>query len=141
MLLLFTTFTYLPNFVFSRNTAHLMMSQKNNVIWPVSTISPTGYNIIWYSCDERKLFFPFRFEVYLSGGRSGHLGTFYFLLNRTDWSWWFCYFIFFEYFSKDSYMPKNVVSKNKANSKLMLLVHIGKNYQGIIKINITKVVI
>ena len=48
---------------------------------------------------------------------------------------------FFEYFSKDSYMPKNVVSKNKANSKLMLLVHIGKNYQGIIKINITKVVI
>ena len=49
--------------------------------------------------------------------------------------------IFFEYFSKDSYMPKNVVSKNKANSKLMLLVHIGKNYQGIIKINITKVII
>ena len=49
--------------------------------------------------------------------------------------------IFFEYFSKDSYMPKNVVSKNKANSKLMLLVHIGKNYQEIIKINNTKVLI
>ena len=49
--------------------------------------------------------------------------------------------IFFEYFSKDSYMPKNVVSKNKANSKLMLLVHIGKNYQKIIKINNTKVLI
>ena len=31
--------------------------------------------------------------------------------------------IFFEYFSKDSYMFKNVVSKNKANYKLMLLVH------------------
>ena len=49
--------------------------------------------------------------------------------------------IFFEYFSKDSYMFKNVVSKNKANYKLMLLVHIGKNYQEIIKINITKVFI
>ena len=42
--------------------------------------------------------------------------------------------IFFEYFSKDSYMPKNVVSKNKANYKLMLLVHKEKNYQEIIKI-------
>ena len=49
--------------------------------------------------------------------------------------------IFFEYFSKDSYMFKNVVSKNKANYKLMLLVHIGKNYQEITKINITKVFI
>ena len=34
-------------------------------------------------------------------------------------------------------MSKNVVPKNKANYKLMLLVHIGKNYQEIIKINIT----
>ena len=102
MLLLFTIFRYLPNFIFSRNTAHLMISQKNNVIWAVSTISPTGYKIIWYACDERKLFFPFRFESCLSGGRSGHLGTFYFLLNATDWSWWFCHFNFFEYFSKDS---------------------------------------
>ena len=49
--------------------------------------------------------------------------------------------IFFEYFSKDLYMSKNVVPKNKANYKLMLLVHIGKNYQEIIKINITKVFI
>ena len=49
--------------------------------------------------------------------------------------------IFFEYFSKDSYMFKNVVSKNKANYKLMLLVHKEKNYQEIIKINITKVFI
>ena len=101
MLLLFTIFRYLLNFIFSRNTAHLMISQKNNVIWAVSTISPTGYNIIWYACDERKLFFPFRFEGCLSGGRSGHLGTFYVLLNRTDWSWWFCHFNFFEFFSKD----------------------------------------
>ena len=38
-------------------------------------------------------------------------------------------------------MSKNVVSKNKANSKFMLLVHIGKNDQEIIKINITKVFI
>ena len=58
MLLLFTTFRYLPNFIFSRNTARLMISQKNNVMWAVSTISPIGYNIIWYACDERKLFFP-----------------------------------------------------------------------------------
>ena len=93
MLLLFTIFRYLPNFIFSRNTAHLMISQKNNVIWAVSTISPTGYNIIWYACDERKLFFPFRFEGCLSGGCSSHLGTFYFLLNRTI-------LIFFEYFFK-----------------------------------------
>ena len=49
--------------------------------------------------------------------------------------------IFFEYFSKDSSMSKNVASKNNANYKLMLLVHIGKNYQEIIKINITKVFI
>ena len=56
MLLLFTTFRYRPNFIFSRNTAHLMISQKNNVIWAVSTISPTGYNIIWYAYDERNFF-------------------------------------------------------------------------------------
>ena len=34
-----------------------------------------------------------------------------------------------------------LVSKNKANYKLMLLVHKEKNYQEIIKINITKVFI
>ena len=33
--------------------------------------------------------------------------------------------IIFEYFSKDPYMSKNVASKNNANYKLMLLVHIG----------------
>ena len=49
--------------------------------------------------------------------------------------------IFFEYFSKDLYMSKNVVPKNKANYKLMLHVHIGKKYQEIININITKVFI
>ena len=48
MLLLFTTFRYLPNFIFSRNTAHLMISQKIYLIWAVSTISPTDYDIIWY---------------------------------------------------------------------------------------------
>ena len=36
--------------------------------------------------------------------------------------------------------PKNVVSKNKANYKLFLVL-IGKKYQEIIKINITKVFI
>ena len=49
--------------------------------------------------------------------------------------------IFFEYFSKDSYMSENVVSKNKANYKIILLVHIRKNYQEVININITKVFI
>ena len=61
-----------------------MMSQKNNVIGTVSTIYPTGYNIIWYACDERKLFFLSRFEGCLTGGRFGHLGTSYFLLNGTN---------------------------------------------------------
>ena len=51
------------------------------------------------------------------------------------------FIFFFEYFSEDSYMSKNVLSKNKANYKLMLLVHKEKNYQEIIKINITKVFI
>ena len=37
--------------------------------------------------------------------------------------------------------PKNVVSKYKANYKLMFLVHIEKNSQEIIKINIIKVFI
>ena len=32
----------------------------------VSNTSLTGFNIIWYACDERKLFFPFRFEGCLS---------------------------------------------------------------------------
>ena len=90
----------------------------------VSTISPTGYDIIWCACDERKLFFPFKFEGCLDLDDSAIL-----------------YIYFFEYFSKDSYMSKNVVSKSKANYKLMLLVHIGKNYQEIIRINITKVFI
>ena len=49
--------------------------------------------------------------------------------------------IFFSIFSKDSYISKNVVSKYKANFKLMLLVHIGKNYQEVIKIDITNVFI
>ena len=65
MLLLFTTFRYLPNFIFSRKTAHLIILQKTNVIWAVSIISPTGYNIIWYTRDERKSFFPFSLNIVL----------------------------------------------------------------------------
>ena len=65
MLLLFTTFRYLPNFIFSRKTAHLIILQKTNVIWAVSIISPTGYNIIWYARDERKSFFPFSLNIVL----------------------------------------------------------------------------
>ena len=30
--------------------------KKKNVIWAVSAISPTGYNIIWYAYDERNFF-------------------------------------------------------------------------------------
>ena len=49
--------------------------------------------------------------------------------------------IFFEYFPKDLYISKNVVSKNKASYKIMLVVHTEKKYQEIIKVNITKVFI
>ena len=42
-----------------------MILQKNNVIRAVSIISPTGYNIIWYACDERKSFFPFSLKIVL----------------------------------------------------------------------------
>ena len=71
------------------------------IIWAVPIISLAGYDIIWYACDERKLFFPFRFESCFSGGPSIQLGTFYFLLIRTEWSWLFYHFHFFWYFSKD----------------------------------------
>ena len=37
-------------------------------------------------------------------------------------------FSFFKYFSKDSHMSKNIVSKNKTNYKCKLLVHKEKNY-------------
>ena len=74
-------------------------------------------------------------------GRSGQLGSFYFLLNRTVILMILLFSVFFEYFSKDSYMSKNVVLKNKAIYKLMLLVHKEKNYQEIIKISITKLFI
>ena len=49
-------------------------------------------------------------------------------------------FIFFEYFSKDSYVSKNVVSKNKFcfNYMLMLRDIKKKSHEEIIKINITK---
>ena len=36
---------------------------------------------------------------------------------------------------------KNVVSKNKVNYKLMLIIHKGKDYPEIIKTNITKLFI
>ena len=112
MLFLFTTFRYLPT-SYLAEILHIWCITKNNVIWAVLTISPTGYNTIWYACDERKLFFPFRFEGCLGGGRSGHLGTFYFLLNRADWSWWFYYFNFFVYFSKDLGISKMLFQKIK----------------------------
>ena len=60
------------------------------------------------------------------------------LIDLDDSAIFLSFFFFSEYFSKDSYMSKNVVLKNKANYKLMLLVHKEKTYQEIIKINITK---
>ena len=101
MLLLFTTFRYLPNFIFSRNTAHLMISQKNNVIWAVSTISPTGYNIIWYACDERKSFFPFSLKIVLVEIVPASLERFtFFLIGLIDLddSVIFIFWVFFKRF-------------------------------------------
>ena len=70
------------------------------IIWAVPITSLTGYNIIWYACDERKFFFPFRFESCASGGCSSQLGTFHFLLIRTEWSWLFYHFHFLGIFQK-----------------------------------------
>ena len=39
----------------------------------------------------------------------------------------------FEYFSKDSYLSKNVVSKNKANCNVMLLVDKEKKFNRLLK--------
>ena len=100
-LLLFTTFRYLPNFIFSRNTAHLMISQKNNVIWAVSTISRTGYNIIWYASDLKVVL------VVIVLAMLEHFTFFLIELTDLDNS---AILIFFEYFSKD--LLKNVVSTN-----------------------------
>ena len=47
----------------------------------------------------------------------------------------------FEYFAKDVYLSKNVVSKKKPIVKFILFVHREKKYQEIIKINITKLLI
>ena len=102
-LLLFTTFRYLPNFIFSRNTAHLMISQKNNVIWAVSTISPTGYNIIWYASDLKVVL------VVIVRAILEHFT--FFLIRLIDLDN-YAILMFFEYFSKDFYMSKNVVSTN-----------------------------
>ena len=58
-------------------------------------------------------------------------------LSDLDYSTIFIFWIFFKRFA----MSKTVVSKNKANYKLMLLIHNEKKYKKIIKINMTKVFI
>ena len=104
MLLLFTTFKYryLPNFIFSWKTAHLILQKI--YMSSFNYISYWLYNITWYAYDERKSFFPFRFEDCLGGDRSGQFGMFYFLLNKTDWSWWFYHFHFWVFFKRFIYV-------------------------------------
>ena len=66
----------------------------------------------------------------------------FFLLGLNDFVNSVIFFFFFlSIFQKICKMSKNVVSKNKANYKLMLLVHKDKNCQKIIKINIAKLFI
>ena len=79
--------------MFNSNTAHLLLSQEIDIMNFFSYISYRP-NIIWYACDERKYFFPFRFEGCLRGNRSSQFGTFYFLVHRAEWSWWFAIFKF-----------------------------------------------
>ena len=45
----------------------------------------------------------------------------------------------FEYFLKDSYVSKNV-SKNKANYKLMFLVHKEKIIEKLLKLKLKKII-
>ena len=69
-------------------------------------------------------------------------GLTFFLLVLNDFDDSVIFKFCFEYFSKDLYMClKNVVSKNKVNYKLMLVIHKGKDYPEIIKTNITKLFI
>ena len=62
-----------------------MISQKNNVMWAVSIISLTGYNIIWYACDERKFFFHSDLKAVLVVAVPASLERFtFFLLGLSD---------------------------------------------------------
>ena len=75
-------------------------------------------NIIWYACDGKKVFFAFDEKVALVVATQASLERFtFFLLGLSDPD-------NLDDFSKDSYhMSKNVVSKNKVNYKLTLLVY------------------
>ena len=78
-----------------------MIWQKNNVIWAVSIISLTGYNIIWYACDERKFFFHSDLNAVLVVAIPAILESFtFFLLGLSDLDE--SAISFFEYFLKDS---------------------------------------
>ena len=72
-----------------------MISQKNNVIWAVSTISPTGYNIIWYASDLKVVL------VVIVRAILEHFT--FFLIRLIDLDN-YAILIFFEYFSKDFYV-------------------------------------
>ena len=101
IMLLLSTFRHLPNFIFSINTAHLIILQKYNVIWAVSIISPIGYNIIWYACDERKSFFRFSLKIVLVEVVPASLERFtFFLIGLIDLddSAIFIFWVFFKRF-------------------------------------------
>ena len=123
--------------MFSRNTAHLMISQKINVM---SSFNYISYRITSFGAIVMKgnSFFHsnLNLKVVLVVEVLASLKRFTFFLSGLDDSAIFK--LCLENLLKDSYMSKNVVSKKKANYKLMLLVHKEKNSQEIIKINITK---
>ena len=102
----------------------------------------SNFNYISYrqtsidASDKRDFFFHSDLKVLLVVAAPASLECFtFFLLGLGDSA---IFKLCLENFSKDSYVSKNVVSKNKANYKLMLLVQKEKNFQEIIKINITK---
>ena len=104
MLLLFTIFRYLPNFIFSRSTAHLMTSQNNNVIWAE------------------------QFQIYLLLALTS-FGMFVMKEN-----YFFHFLSFFQKIPICLKIdPKNIASKNKTNYKFMFLVHIENFFQEIVK--------
>ena len=119
-----------------------MISQKNNVIGAVSIISLTGYNIIWYACDERKIFFHSDLRVVLVCAVTSSLERFtFFLLGLSDLDD-SSIFIFLNIFQKIRKCLKMLFQKIKPIiSSSFSYKKLSKNYQKIIKINIAKLFI
>ena len=114
-----------------------MISQKINVM---SSFNHISYRLTTFSALVMKGIYFFHSNLNLKMvfvvATAASLERFtFFLLGLDDFD---ILKLCLENFSKESYMSKNVVSKSKANYKLMLLVHKEKSSQEIIKINITK---